>query len=206
MEVGAGAKGGIEGARLGRVLAATSGELPARHAFQLRSQRPPAGGERNIAVEDLRDRSAHFGRRQRDLSPLRRDDEILGGHADLSGQGTRQHRGPTAVAFQASDGRVVGRSDPAADQSLHRRLGHRRLTERRQHLRDVAQEHRVRPDDEHASIAEQQAVLVEQERGAVQPDRGLAGTRSALDDQARVEGARIIASCSAWIVATMSRI
>ena len=67
------------------------------------------------------------------------------------------------------------------------RLAHRGLAERRQHLRDVAQEDRVRPDDEHALLVEQLPVLVEQERGAVQADRGLAGAGAALHDEARVE-------------------
>ena len=56
------------------------------------------------------------------------------------------------------------------------------------------------------SRAEPLAVLVEQERGAVQTDRGLAGARTALHDEALSIGARMTTSCSAWIVATMSRI
>ena len=50
-------------------------------------------------------------------------------------------------------------------------------------------------------------MLVEEERGAVQADRGLAGARASLHDEADVEtGARMTTSCSAAIVATMSRI
>ena len=78
-------------------------------------------------------------------------------------------------------------AEPQREQAVDGRLRRRRLAERRQDLRDVAQEHRVRPDDEHAFAREPGAVLVQQERGAVQADRGLARARTALHDQARLD-------------------
>ena len=54
------------------------------------------------------------------------------------------------------------------------------LAERRQHRGDVGQERPVRPDDQHAGPAQPLAVQVEQVRGPVQADRGLAGAGRAL--------------------------
>ena len=53
--------------------------------------------------------------------------------------------------------------------------------ERRQHVRDVLHEGRVRADDEHAP--QLGPMLEEQERRAVQADGCLAGARAALDDE-----------------------
>ena len=57
------------------------------------------------------------------------------------------------------------------------------LAERRKHPLDVAQEHPVRPDDEHALVLQREAVGVQQIGGTVQGDDRLAGARSALDDE-----------------------
>ena len=57
------------------------------------------------------------------------------------------------------------------------------LAERRQHLLDVAQEHRARPDEQHAGRRQPAPVRVEEVGGAVERDRGLAGTRAARDDE-----------------------
>ena len=57
------------------------------------------------------------------------------------------------------------------------------LAERRQHLLDVAEEQPVRADDEHALALEREPVRVEEVRGAVQRDDGLAGAGAALHDQ-----------------------
>jgi hypothetical protein len=57
------------------------------------------------------------------------------------------------------------------------------LAQRGQHLLDVAQEHPVGPDDEHALILQREPVRVEQVGGAMQGDDGLAGARAALHDQ-----------------------
>ncbi len=64
-----------------------------------------------------------------------------------------------------------------------RREQHARLAERGQHLLDVAQERRVRADDEHAALRQLAAVGVEQVGRAVQRHRGLAGPGPALDDE-----------------------
>ena len=57
------------------------------------------------------------------------------------------------------------------------------LAERRQHLLDVAQEHPVGADDQHALVLEREAVRVEQVGGAVQGHDRLAGARAALHDE-----------------------
>ncbi len=64
------------------------------------------------------------------------------------------------------------------------------LAEGGQHLADVAEEGRVGADDEHGAAGQLLAVGVEEVGGAVQGDGGLAGARSALDDEdALVRGA-----------------
>jgi hypothetical protein len=55
------------------------------------------------------------------------------------------------------------------------------LAERRQHLRDVREERPVGPHDEHAAAPQPVTVGVEQVRGAVQADGGLAGPWRALN-------------------------
>ena len=57
------------------------------------------------------------------------------------------------------------------------------LAERREHPLDVAQEHPVRSDDEDALVLQREAVGVQQVRRAVEGDDGLAGARTALDDE-----------------------
>ena len=99
-------------------------------------------------------------------------------------QRSRHDRGHPDVALHAGDGtRIV-----AADAVLRLQAGRRRelhvvLTERRQHLVDVPQEDRARPDEEDPLGRELPSVRVEQVRGAVERDRGLPGTRAAGDDQ-----------------------
>ena len=66
-------------------------------------------------------------------------------------------------------------------------LLHAALAERRQHVADVVEEHLVRSDDQHAVAQEAPAMLEQQVRGAVQADRGLAGARPALHDEALVD-------------------
>ena len=60
-----------------------------------------------------------------------------------------------------------------------------RLTERRQHLLDVAQEDPVGPDHQHALVFEREAMRVQQVGGPVQGDDGLAGTRAHPGRRAR---------------------
>jgi hypothetical protein len=57
------------------------------------------------------------------------------------------------------------------------------LAERRQHPLDVPEEHPVRPDDEHALVLEREAVRVQEVRGPVERDDGLAGAGAALHHQ-----------------------
>ena len=90
------------------------------------------------------------------------------------------------VGLQHGDRRRVAqlRLD-AVDELRDRALLDRVLAERRQHVRDVLHERPVRADHEDAAARQGVAVRVEQERGAVQPDGGLAGARPALDHERR---------------------
>ena len=84
---------------------------------------------------------------------------------------------------RAVGGRVVaGRPDVGHQVGGDRDLD-AGLAQRRQHLLDVGEEQPVRPDDQHALALEREAVGVEEVRGAVQRDHGLAGARPALDDE-----------------------
>ena len=81
-------------------------------------------------------------------------------------------------------GRVAGVGRVHAGEQVAQRVQHHvGLAERRQHLADVAQEGRVRADDEDAAALEGAAVGVEQVGGAVQRGDGLAGAGAALHDQ-----------------------
>ena len=74
------------------------------------------------------------------------------------------------------------------DEARHGREAHAGLAERGQHLLDVAQEQRVRPDDEDALALEREAVRVEQVGGAVQRHRGLARPGAALHHEDAGQG------------------
>ena len=88
------------------------------------------------------------------------------------------------VALELGDVVGLARADlDLGHEPRDRRQGHARLAERRQHLLDVAEEQRVRPDDEHALALEREAVRVEQVRRAVQRDGGLPRAGPALDHQ-----------------------
>jgi hypothetical protein len=65
---------------------------------------------------------------------------------------------------------------------------------------------RARADHQHAAAGQLLAVGVEQVGHAVQRDRGLPGAGPPSITTVPPSGSRITASCSAWIVATMSRI
>ena len=83
-----------------------------------------------------------------------------------------------------SDARDVDAFDELGDRALVDAV----LAERREDVRDVVHEDRVRPDEEHA--AERRAVGVQEIGGAVEPDGGLPRARAALDDERRL-GARV---------------
>ena len=112
------------------------------------------------------------------------------------------------VALEAGDlGRVGSRATRPPDEALDRGLAGRRLAERRQHLGDVAEEQRVRTDDEHALAcrAARGARRAGRRRGGARPRSCRCPDRPARPGRCRC-GARITTSCSAAIVATMSRI
>jgi hypothetical protein len=80
--------------------------------------------------------------------------------------------------------------DIAAEDLRQRALVDALLAEHRKHVRDVLHEDRVRAGDEHPGAFELGPVGVEQPRGAVQPDRRLAGAGSALDHECAARLAR----------------
>ena len=116
-----------------------------------------------------------------DLDPSR-----SGGRPDLVPQQPGERGGHAAAAEQRRP-LVAVLAVPAAarDQPVDRALVDALLAERGQHLGDVGDEHAVRPHDEHA-LARELGVGVEQPRGAVQADRGLAGAGAALHDERAV--------------------
>ena len=65
-------------------------------------------------------------------------------------------------------------------QVVHRRLPHRQLAQRGQHLLDVVQEGPVRPDDQGAGAGQPLPVRVQQIRHPVQPHRRLPGAGPSL--------------------------
>ncbi len=96
----------------------------------------------------------------------------------------RDHLGKARIRLQACEGRrVAQRRRHAWDELGDRELRHAVLAERRQHVRDVLHEGAVRADDEHAAARVLLPLGVDQPRGAVEADRGLAGAGTALDHQ-----------------------
>ena len=99
-------------------------------------------------------------------------------------QRTLDHTGHAGVALDDRGKRVVRgahtelRLEPGGGGEAHFVF-----TERRQHLVDVAEEDRTRPDEEHTLAPEPLAVRVEEIRHAVQRDRGLPGAGTAAHDQ-----------------------
>ena len=122
------------------------------------------------------------------------------------GEGPTQELAHAGVAFDPTNRhRLLGPHLGLGGDVGDRRLDDRLLAERGQDLGDVAQEGPARAEDEDALPA-QLRVVVEQEGGPVQADGGLAGARAPLHGQELSSGARMISSCSAWMVATMSSI
>ena len=98
--------------------------------------------------------------------------------------GAFEERHHAQVAFDAAD--VFGSA--TVDAYVGHEVGEHRLldaglAERRQHLLDVREEESIGPDHQDALAFEREPVGVEQVRGAVQRDHGLARARAALHDQ-----------------------
>ena len=123
-------------------------------------------------------------RRRVTRSPSTARSTSRGSAALAVGDGLRHDVGHPGVALHRRDlgdfawPRAELRLEPADGGELHVLL-----TERRQHLLDVAQEDRTRADEQHALRREPAAVRIEEIRGAVQRDRGLAGAGSAADHE-----------------------
>ena len=143
--------------------------LVVRHARLRRIERlrPVVGGQRDAAPRRL---DAHRGRRrllvERD-SRLDRGDHLRGGLQLRDGSIRFGPRGRT-LRHQVAEG--------AGLDAL--------LAEPWQHVLDVGEIRLVRTHDQHAAVrATQTRVRVEQVRGAVKGDHGLAGARPPVDDE-----------------------
>ena len=109
-------------------------------------------------------------------------DQLLRRRHDRDLDRARHDLAQPRVALQPRDvGLLLARDFDPVHELGDRTLLDRLLAERRQDVRDVVHEGRVRADDEHA--AQPLAVRVEEPRGAVQADRRLAGARPALHDE-----------------------
>jgi hypothetical protein len=120
--------------------------------------------------------------------PVVRHQDRLDRLADPGVQRPAQHGRQPRVVLHA--GGLVGVHGPRralAEHLVQRALLHVHLAERGEHRGDVLQERRVGADHEDAVALEPAAVDVEEIRGAVQADGGLAGARSALHAQRVVE-------------------
>ena len=112
------------------------------------------------------------------------DDHVLGQRVLAVAQCVLDHLDHAHVALDLRDlGRVVGAHRVLRLQAGGGRELHVLLAERRQHLVDVAQEDRVRPDEQHPAVPEALPVRVEQVRGTVQRDGRLAGAGTTGDDE-----------------------
>ena len=123
-----------------------------------------------------------------DERPVEAEEQLVGlaSEADLGGAG--DHVGHPLVSLQTHDvARLArGRLD-AVDELRDRTLLDGVLSERGKDVRDVLHEDAVRPHDQDAAPRASLARRVEEPRGAVEPDRGLARPGAALDHE-RVVG------------------
>ena len=122
-----------------------------------------------------------------DVLPVELQDQLLGlgGEPQLDCAG--DHPSQTRVGLQAGDRRRIDahRRD-ARNEVGDGELLDAVLAERRQDVRDVFHERPVRADDENAAPGVALAFRVDQPRGAVEADSGLAGAGAALDDERTV--------------------
>ncbi len=166
-------------------------------ALQALDQQPDQRGSERVTVElpraAERKRVVHRGAervgRQSHRTPTRRDDDVVRRSAEARSARVLHHVGQARVALHRGDrGGLDGpHRERRSAQPRHGRLDDRRLAERRQHLRDVAEEDGVRADHEHPRVGELLAVLVHEVRGAVEADRGLPRPWASLHDEADVE-------------------
>ena len=99
-------------------------------------------------------------------------------------QRSRHHPGHAGIALDASQLGNIGGADPIPGLQPGRRGQlHFVFPERRQHLVDVTEEHRVRAHQQHSLRPQLPAVRVQQVRSPVQRDRGLAGTGASGHDE-----------------------
>ena len=113
-----------------------------------------------------------------------RDLDVVAERALASAQGAGDESGHAEVALQLVDGLGIAAADlDVGHEARDGRERDARFTQRGEHVLDVVQEQRVRSDHQHALTLERRAMGEEKVRGAVKGDRGLAGSRTALDEE-----------------------
>ena len=126
---------------------------------------------------------------QAHVSGAERHHEVLADGALAIGDGLIDDQAHPQVALHPrGELRVGGIDAVAGPPHVGHEIGehdllHAGLAQRRQHTLDVAQEHPVRTDDQHALVLQREPVRVEQIGGAVQRHDGLAGAGTALHHQ-----------------------
>ncbi len=107
-------------------------------------------------------------------------DEVTGRRSPPLLERTRDHDREPGVALEPRDLVGLDRAGPDLRHEVaERHLHHRLFAERGQHLRDVPEVGAAGADDQHFGPREV-AVVEEEERRPVQPDRGLARPRASL--------------------------
>ena len=162
-----------------------------RHADQPHepgAERLAPGVVAHAAGEDLIDGDGDVVGLDGGGSPRREEPDRLGGPIERGPQRPCRHRRHPGVAEElGAVGIVDGRSAADAHEAGQGGLAHARLTERREDLADVAQERRVGADHQDPLLGEALPVLVEEEGGAVQAHRRLAGAGTALHHEAPLD-------------------
>lgn len=109
-------------------------------------------------------------------------------HAFTSRHGIGDRLGHTAFTLELGRMRVVMRGgDDAGNQIRDGTADHTRLTQRGEHLVDVMQERRAGADHQHSGTLQRATMRIQQVGRAMQRDRGLAGSRTALHHHRLVE-------------------
>ena len=141
-------------------------------------------GRRAVLGADLLHQALLVANADADEGVVETEEELVGRGAQEEAGGALEDLRHAIVPLQPRDVTVVGRAPlDAVDELGDRALLDGVLPERRQDVRDVLHERAVRPDDEHAAPRVPLPRRVEEPRGPVQADGGLAGPRPALDHE-----------------------
>ena len=138
--------------------------------------------ERRSRLERLLEQRGDVALAHPDVDAVDQRHELLRSRHDRDLDRARHDLAQPRIALEPRDVRLLLAHDlDPVDQLGHGPLLDGLLAERRQDVRDVVHEGRVRPDDEHAP--QPLAMRVEEPGRAVQPDGRLAGAGTALHDE-----------------------